>query len=220
MARRRSRVDLPPMTHRNKVLTALLAAVVAAAFAAPAAQAGLIVPSAQGCEDPASAQVFAPWLDPFRYVPVDGGDFEAADGGWRLGAGAKVVSANEPWRVGAADDSRALQVAGGPVTSPSMCVGLEHPTIRFFTRNVGSATGLLTVEALVRTSLGLTVALPVGVVAAPVEGWAPTLPYPVVANALPLLPGARTLVAFRFTPVGPGSAWQIDDVYLDPYSKR
>jgi hypothetical protein len=68
--------------------------------------------------------------------------------------------------------------------------------------------------------VGLPVALPVAVVAAPVGDWSPTLAYPIIANALPLLPGARTTVAFRFTPVGPGSAWQIDDVYLDPYSKR
>jgi hypothetical protein len=220
MARRRSGADLGCMTHRIKFLTALAVATVAAAFAAPAARAGLLVSSAQGCTDPASARVFAPWLDPFRYVPVHDGGFEAEAAGWRLGAGAGLVDANEPWRVGAPGDSRALEIAGGTVTSPAMCVGVEHPTIRFFARNVGAPTGVLTVEALVRTSIGVPVALPVGVVAAPVGGWAPTLPYPVVVSALPLLPGARTLVSFRFTAAGPGSAWQVDDVYLDPYSKR
>jgi hypothetical protein len=220
MARRRSRADLEHMMLRNKFLTALLGAVLAAAFGAPAAQAGLLVTSADGCEDVPSSRVFAPWLDPFRYVPVDGGGFEDGDSGWRLGTGGTVVGGNEPWRVGTPGDSHALRVAGGRVTSPAMCVGIEHPTIRFFARNVGSPAGLLTVEALVRTSVGLPVALPVAVVAAPVGDWSPTLAYPIIANALPLLPGARTTVAFRFTPVGSGSAWQIDDVYLDPYSKR
>jgi hypothetical protein len=45
--------------------------------------------------------------------------------------------------------------------------------------------------------------------------WTPTLPLPVIANLLPLLPGDLTPVRFRFTPVG--GAWQIDDVYVDPY---
>jgi hypothetical protein len=40
---------------------------------------------------------------------------------------------------------------------------------------------------------------------------------PVIANLLPLLPGELTPVRFRFTPVGLGAAWQIDDVYVDPF---
>jgi hypothetical protein len=220
MARHRSAADLGSMTHRIRFLVALGAAAMAATFAAPAAGADVLVSSAQGCADPASARVFAPWLDPFQYVPVQDGGFEAGAAGWRLGAGAGRVEANEPWRVGAPRDSHALKIAGGSATSPAMCVGVEHPTIRFFARNVGAPAGALTVEALVRTSIGVPVALPVAVVAVPTAGWAPTLPYPVVVNALPLLPGARTLVSFRFTAAGPGSAWQIDDVYLDPYSKR
>jgi hypothetical protein len=46
--------------------------------------------------------------------------------------------------------------------------------------------------------------------------WQPTLPFPVLASLLPLLPGEMTPVQFRFTPVG-GGTWQIDDVYVDPW---
>ena len=49
--------------------------------------------------------------------------------------------------------------------------------------------------------------------------WQPTLPFPVLASLLPLLPGSKTPVAFRFTPAGAGS-WQIDDVYVDPWRSR
>ena len=35
---------------------------------------------------------------------------------------------------------------------------------------------------------------------------------------LPLLPGERTPVAFRFTPQGKGT-WSIDDVYVDPHAR-
>jgi hypothetical protein len=119
-----------------------------------------------------------------------------------------------------ASDDRALAIDGGAVTSPPICVGLERPTIRFFARNTGSPLGLLTVEALVRAPLGLTVAVPIGVVAGVGHDWAPTLPMPIVANLLPLLPGdGFTSVRLRFSAVGLGSAWTVDDVYVDPYSK-
>jgi hypothetical protein len=42
---------------------------------------------------------------------------------------------------------------------------------------------------------------------------------PIVANLLPLLPGDHTPVAFRFTPVGLGGDWRIDDLYVDPYRR-
>jgi hypothetical protein len=42
---------------------------------------------------------------------------------------------------------------------------------------------------------------------------------PVVANLLTLL-GGSTTVRFQFVAVGPGSAWDVDDVMLDPYSKH
>ena len=40
----------------------------------------------------------------------------------------------------------------------------------------------------------------------------------VLANLLPLLPGAHTPVAFRFTPLL-GGEWSIDDVYVDPFQR-
>ena len=48
--------------------------------------------------------------------------------------------------------------------------------------------------------------------------WAPSLPTLLVANLLPLLPGRHTPVRLRFVPQGPG-AWQIDDVYVDPFKR-
>jgi hypothetical protein len=69
----------------------------------------------------------------------------------------------------------------------------------------------------VKTSLGLVVPVPVGVVLANGQ-WKPTSPMLIVANLLPLLPGDRTPVAFQFTPVL--GDWQIDDVYVDPFRAR
>jgi hypothetical protein len=96
-------------------------------------------------------------------------------------------------------------------------VGLEHPTLRFFARNTGSALSTLRVDVRVETSLGLVLTLPLAVVVAG-SSWQPTLPMPVLVNLLPLLPGQYTPVAFRFTPLG--GNWRIDDVYVDPRARR
>ena len=62
-----------------------------------------------------------------------------------------------------------------------------------------------------RTLLGLELTLPVGVVLGG-EQWAPTLPLLVVGNLL------SREARFKFSSA-PGGAWQIDDVFVDPYSK-
>ena len=80
----------------------------------------------------------------------------------------------------------------------------------------GSGWGCASIAVRFESTLGLRLTLPIGVVAAG-DTWAPTLPLRVIANLLPLLPGDRTPVQFVFTPLG--GAWQVDDVYVDPYRK-
>jgi hypothetical protein len=106
--------------------------------------------------------------------------------------------------------------AGSSAISPVACVGLAEPTLRFFVKKnraplLGVST--LAVSVYVKTSLGLTVPVPVGVVLANGQ-WKPGPTMLIVANLLPLLPGDRTPVRFQFTPVL--GDWQIDDVYVDP----
>jgi hypothetical protein len=207
------------MIDRIRLAAALGATAATVAAAAPAAQAGPVVTSADDCAAETATQPFLPWLDPANYVLVDDGGFEAGGTGWTR-RGATVGEGNEHWRVRAPQDDRRLELDGGSATTPLTCVGLGHPTMRFFARNTGAATGILTVKVVARTSLGLPLKLTIGTVSNPTRAWAPTLPMPVVANLLTLLPSERTRVAFEFTASGPGSAWQIDDVYVDPYSKR
>jgi hypothetical protein len=186
--------------------------------AAPAS-AGILVQSAEDCDPKPTQKVFLPWLDPLNYVPVDGGDFEGSMNGWEL-SGARVVDGNEPFRVAGADDSRSLSLpAGASATTPVMCAGLDHLVMRYFARSskpslLGALTSRLRVDVLVETSTGAVLALPLGTQLV-TPSWAPSLPVPVVANLLPLLPGEHTPVAFRFTAEGSAS-WTIDDVYLDP----
>jgi hypothetical protein len=203
----------------KRAIGALVAAGVVTMAAATPAHAGVLVASAQGCESPGASQVFLRWLDPMRYELAPGGDAESA-AGWTLTGGARVVSGNEPWKVGGRrDDSSLLLPRGSQATTGVMCVGIEHPTLRFFAkRTSGWLLDSLYVEVLFEGLGGAVKTLPVGVVLAG-GTWQPTLPYPVLASLLPLLPGEQTPVAFRFTPLG-GASWQIDDVYVDPWRSR
>jgi hypothetical protein len=186
-------------------------------FAVSSAQAGLLVRTAGPCDGRPTSKVFARWLDPLNYAPVAGGSFESA-AGWTATGHAAVVSGNETFNV--AGGSRALSVPpGSSATSPSVCVGLDRPVLRFFARNTGSPLSLLRVDVLFEDAGGNVRTLPALVLPGG-RNWAPTLPVPVLVSLLPLLPGQGTPVAFRFTPLGAGGAWTIDDVYVDPRRSR
>ena len=134
--------------------------------------------------------------------------------GWTFKGNAKVVTGNEPWKVGGAAHGKSLVLpSGSTAISPVACVGLKEPTLRFFAKKNRGLLSTLAVSVYVKTSLGLVVPLPIGVVLGNGQ-WKATSPMLIVANLLPLLPGDRTPVAFQFTPLL--GDWQIDDVYVDP----
>lgn len=199
-----------------------MVAALGAAFAligADRAEAGVLVASATDCDRQVLAQPFLPWADPAEYTLLRDGSFGAGARAWQLSSGASIAAENEPFRVNGDHRAASLRLdPGSSATSPALCVGIAHPTLRFFARNAGPVTGTLEVEALFEDALGNVQSVSLG----PVSGhssWAPTLPLPVVANLLALLPDERTPVAFRFSTPESSGAWLIDDVYVDPYSK-
>jgi hypothetical protein len=193
----------------------ILAAVALGAIAAlPATAGAVLAEKAPSCEPQPTSKPFAQWGDHADYILAPGGSFEKGTPGWQLN-GATVESGNESFYVGGRSHKRSLKLDGGETaTSPTICVGLEHPTIRLFARNNRLLLSTLSVEVIVQTSLGLKVPVPIGLVL-PHNPWQPTPPYLVVANLLPLLPNNYTPVAFRFRAIGLGS-WWIDDFYVDP----
>jgi hypothetical protein len=201
---------------RRLALAAITAMAMTGALAAPAS-AGILTASASDCGDETLTQPFAQFGDRANYKVVRNGSFENGTDGWTLTGRAKVVAGNEPWKVGGSNHGRSLVLpAGSSAISPVSCVGLAEPTLRFFAKKnraplLGVST--LAVSVYVKTSLGLVVPVPVGVVLGNGQ-WKPTPPMLIVANLLPLLPGDRTPVAFQFTPLL--GDWQIDDVYVDP----
>lgn len=193
----------------------ILATVALGAIAAlPSTAGAVLVEKAPSCEPQPTTKAFAQWGDSRNYVLAPGGSFETGAPGWQL-SGATVESGNESFYVGGRSHTRSLKLDGGETaTSPTICVGLEHPTIRLFTRNNRLLLSTMTVEVIVHTSLGLKVPVPIGLVL-PHNPWKPSPSYLVVANLLPLLPNNYTPVAFRFRAIGLGS-WWIDDFYVDP----
>lgn len=209
---------MPRPSHRS-VLIGLLAAAGLAAAAPSPASAGLLVETATDCAEQSLDTVFSPWVDPANYTLAPGGAAEST-AGWATLSGASIVAGNEPWKVVSGDHARSLRLpAGSSATTEPICVGLGHPTMRYFARSSGTGLlSLLKTEVLFEGPLGDVIALPIGVVL-PSSSWSPTLPMTVIANLLPLLPGDLTPVAFRFTPVGSGT-WWIDDVHVDPWRTR
>ena len=172
-----------------------------------------------GCPSTTYAQPFAPWLDFASYVLAPNGDVESGAAGWSLDGGAAVAAENESFYVHGADDTSSLSLpSGSTATTSSMCVDATRPDLRFFARNTGSLLSTLKVEVLYTDALGQSRALTVALLAAGSK-WQPTLPVLFLANlaAPPLVTDGTTSVAFRFTPLGSRSGWEIDDLYVDPF---
>ena len=203
---------------RNRLRISFFAAalaVTALAAGAPSASAGLLVESAPDCTPKPTTQPFQPWNDSTPYNLAPGGSFEGGAGSGSLAGGASLVTGNEPWKVAGSTHSRSLRLPpGATATSPVICVGIEHPSLRFFAKNNTALLSTMTVEVIVETSLGLKAAVPIGVLL-PNGQWKPSPKILIVANLLPLLPGEHTPVQFRLRSVGLGT-WSADDFYVDP----
>jgi hypothetical protein len=164
-------------------------------------------------------QVFAQWGDNSYYYPATNGGLEFGSYGWSLGGGAAVVSGNEPFY---ASGSHSLSLpSGSTATSPATCVGLLNDEIRMFGSDLGGTDGGLRVRVvwygLLSNVLGIT---DVGTLA-PGGGWYPTDTIRSLGGLPPLLPLlGSTSARVQFTPIGAGSNWRIDDLFVDPYYCR
>jgi len=195
------------------------ATIAAVAFASPA-NAGLLTASAESCDDGPLTQPFQRFGDRHNYKLL--GSFESGTTAWQLSGGAKIVSGNETYKVGGSTHSRSLSLPrGSAAISPFTCVGLSEPTLRLFAKRNSALLGLvstLNVQIQVKTSLGLSLWLPVLPGDLGGSSWHPTAQMPLIANILALSHSDKTPVRFRFSPLL--GSWQIDDVYVDPFMKR
>jgi hypothetical protein len=199
-----------------RLLTTIVALVAVVTLLVPSAHAGPLVTSAPDCDDQVPENPFRPWGDPLNYVLVPNGILEGGTRHWTLDGDASGQHGNEPFFVHSTRDRFSLALPPrSSATTATMCVGIEDPTLRFFARNEGSIWSTLVVEVFFEDAEGRVRSQAIGQLrGGPV--WEPTPPLPLLVNLLPLLPGERTPVAFRFTTVGEGD-WSLDDVYVDPW---
>ena len=109
-----------------------------------------------------------------------------------------------------------LLPSGSSAYSGTVCFAFGDWHMRFVMRNVGSSRGSLRVQVIVPSLLGgLLTILDAGTVSSG-GTWTPSPRLELLLSNVTSLLGTKA-VAFRFTPVGYGAAYQIDDVYLDPW---
>jgi hypothetical protein len=201
----------------------LVPAVLAAAVCSvPAANAGLIGNLLSGNCPAGGTQVFAPWGDTNNYLPASNGGFELGSTGWSLSGGAGVVSGNEPFYP---SGTHSLSLpSGSSAMSPSVCLGTQQLYIRLFAKDLNGTDSGLRVRVywygLLNQVLGYSdfAVFPGG------GNWGPTgqvqssggllAPLPVVSLV------SSSSARIQITPLGSGSRWQIDDLYIDPSVMR
>jgi hypothetical protein len=200
----------------RKIGLAAIAVAALVALAAPAAGArrGLLGLFSSRCQT-----VFAPWGDYNLYWLAPNGGLEDGSTGWTLRYGASVVRGNEPF-MNSGSHSLSLP-SGSSATSPTICLGPDNPYIRFFASDAGgSDRGLhvrVTWYGLLNIVLGITDASSYdGGQTWDAQG---QLRSSGGGNVLlPLL--GSTSARVQFAPMGAGSNWLVDDVYVDPRINR
>ena len=212
-------VRRPPGLRALVLGMSTLAATVAAMAATTGAASAAVV-----CPNPTSTP-FKAEGDFASYALAPDGGFEAGAPGWTLTGGAKVVAGNESFAAGGPGSHSLSLPAGSTATSPPMCIGLVSTSMRAFVSNSGSAASRLHVQVIYNGGAGALVGGLGAGLGISDEGtfssgaaWAPmSEPVSMLGGALPLFTPS---VQFRFTPLGSGGGWRIDDVYLDPLMHR
>ena len=170
-----------------------------------------------GYSDP--EQTFLSWGDDANYALAPEGDLATTDG-WTLTKQATVVPSGDPFS--GAEQSLQLGHDGQAVT-PAMCITLDNPSFRFFSRDVGgNGKANLKVDVLYEDFDGhvkhLTIAkLKTG------SDWQPSIIVPIYMNMLAAAsPSGVTAVAFQFKAEGlqKDETLSISSLYVDPYCSR
>jgi hypothetical protein len=202
-------------------LIASVAGLLLLATTAPAANAAGTAANPLDCRPQGSfVQPFTPWNDAGDYTLSPGGNFEGGLDGWTLTNGAGLAAGNETFQIGGPDDAASLALpSGSSAVSAPICIDDTYPWFRLFARNAGDQKSTLKVEVLYMDSKGKVQVRASGNYKATSPQWAPTGTMKIDLTFDPDSAGGAAPVAFRVTPQGKGGAWQIDDLYVDPFRR-
>jgi hypothetical protein len=198
---------------KPKLILAMLTALVSLTAFAGSAQAA-------SCPSDGAKKAFGSWGDARYYVLAPDGGFEAGAAGWDLDGGAKAVAGNESYYLNSAADKTSLSLpAGSSAGSPPVCMDIGTPSFRMVARNTADTRSQLRVTASYKL-LGLIRTQTLGTVTAG-SAWVPTAPQSTVLTLSTiigtLIPSA---IEIRVTPLDSKGAWQVDDLYIDPFARR
>jgi hypothetical protein len=173
------------------------------------------------CSERLIEHPFAAWDDTADYFLIKEGAL-AGDAlyDWSFGGG-ELVAENNPNSLHGEEASSLSLGEGDSAESPTVCVTVDDPTMRFFVRNTGAETGTLSVNAVYLDENYEEHTYHLGTLTSEDAGneWGPSPVLELAAPLVELLDEGQTPVTFRFTAEGEGSAWLVDDVYVDPYGK-
>lgn len=176
-----------------------------------AATPGYATDSGTGCGNRVIYHPFTYIGDDNPYYLVSGGDFEGYPNRW-FGTGYWRVQENEPWKVGGSQDTTSayLSRTGATASAPSMCVSVDEPTVRFYYKAPGTPGARMHVK--LRTTSSVASHLKTVVIDGSTPGWQLSDPIS-ITNSTDSTGTQNLLLDF----VSQGGAWNIDDVYVDPW---
>jgi hypothetical protein len=192
-------------------------AIIATLTVASTAKAGLIGTGAASYCDPTPTQAFSQFGDSSAYAEMQNGGFENGSTGWALTGHARVESGNEPYDISGdpSDGNSLLLPAGSSATSGTVCFALGDWHLRFMMKRLSKGGGLH-VQVIVPSLVGSLLTVLDGGTVNGSGAWTPSPRLDLLLTNVGGLLGTKA-VAFKFTPTGPGTSYQIDDVYLDPW---
>jgi hypothetical protein len=189
-----------------RLVLAVVAAAIMGAFA--------VASSAQAaCAYPDAEQVFSKWGDTRYYELAPDGGFEEGGNGWSFSGGAALVNSNETQFLNGPEDEYSLSLPyGSEAVSPRVCIDESTPVFRVMALNGGVLNAKLRVTVSYEVPKGT--ATKTKDIRAEAE-WAPSEPLKLEA------PGEMERVArISFVPTDAKGNWLIDDLYIDPFSRR
>jgi hypothetical protein len=220
---------MSPLLHRSRRILACLAVLtpLAATSAARADQGAPLMMMQAAYASPHNAcgqrfieQPFTQWDDLADYFLVKQGDMAENADQWDLGTG-ELAAEDNPYTLHADVPASLSLGEGDTATAPMVCVGVDTPTMRFFVKNTGAETGTLKVSMTYEDGSYDTHTVELATLTSADAGaeWTPSPVVDLTAPLVALLDDDEAPVWFSFSAEGEGSAWLLDDVYVDPYGK-
>jgi hypothetical protein len=184
-------------------------------WAAMSAMAGVLAgpgTAVAACPDQPLSQPFKRWGDTNQYFLWPSGDMEGKLSGWFTRG--TSLGDNEPWLVNSSTDERSLVLnENSTVWTSAICVDHSMPTFRLFARQLDPGAQL-EIDLVFRDGKVTIVDEINDLADGSMPTWALSLPLQ-LASALPV--GGEETLPVRLRLRTTSSAWQIDNIYVDPY---